>query len=158
MCSCLCFCSSWLKMAAGGAAQPSWLEGLGTEVSGARCRVYLLSFSRLLEETLAAAEESTSNLLLLPGQFLQHLLHKINCRLDCRLDCRLIVVYLSCAVGLRLETPWIAQRSSHADQQSSHSQSLAALAKPRATHHILVLGGATSCSHVPTHVSSFSVF
>ena len=47
-----------------------------------------------------------------------------------------------------LETPWIAQRSSHADQQSSHSQSLAALAKPRATHHILVLGGATSCSHV----------
>ena len=67
-------------------------------------------------------------------------------------------MYLSCAVGLRLETPWIAQRSSHADQQSSHSQSLAALAKPRATHHILVLGGATSCSHVPTHVSSFSVF
>ena len=57
-------------------------------------------------------------------------------------------MYLSCAVGLRLETPWIAQRSSHADQQSSHSQSLAALAKPRATHHILVLGGATSCSHV----------
>ena len=34
---------------------PPWLETLGKEVANARCRVYLLSFSRLLPETLAAA-------------------------------------------------------------------------------------------------------
>ena len=32
-----------------------WLESLGTEVTNARCQVYLLTFSRLLPETLQAA-------------------------------------------------------------------------------------------------------
>ena len=62
-------------------------------------------------------------------------------------------MYLSCAVGLRLETPWIAQCSSRADQQSSHSQSLAALAKPKATHHILVLGGAGPARRLCGHAA-----
>ena len=62
-------------MAAGGAAQPSWLEGLGTEVSGARCRVYLLSFSRLLEETLAAAGGALRSLELLTKKDLVAFVH-----------------------------------------------------------------------------------
>ena len=34
---------------------PPWLEHLGEEVPGARCQVYLLSFSRLLPDTLASS-------------------------------------------------------------------------------------------------------
>jgi len=37
---------------------PPWLEELGKEVTSARCQVYLLSLSRLLPETLAAAAGS----------------------------------------------------------------------------------------------------
>ena len=81
--------------------------------------------------------------------------NQLSTRLSTRLstNCRLIVMYLSCAVGLRLETPWIAQCSSRADQQSSHSQSLAASAKPKATHHILVLGGAGPARRLCGHAA-----
>ena len=35
-------------------SEAEWLESLGTEVTNARCKVYLLTFSRLLPETLQA--------------------------------------------------------------------------------------------------------
>jgi len=39
-----------------------WLETLGKEVANARCKVYLLTFSRLLEETLATTSETLRHL------------------------------------------------------------------------------------------------
>jgi hypothetical protein len=43
-------------------AAQEWLKTLGNEVADAKCKVYLLTFSRLLEETLAGANNTLRHL------------------------------------------------------------------------------------------------